>query len=138
MIGSGVGYMKGSTDGGKHIEAMRTGRMKMGRCELRATGCRSGLDRLEKHHEKYRPERCIYVCHHCHHLLHFRPWQLTDAQKKQLLAVRHGAPMMRAFSGKPRVLETMLKQYVAPGRRPAQLVVRRKVREMAKKKKANG
>ena len=70
--------MRGATDGGKHIEGMRTSNMKSGYCQLKATGCEGYVQHLERHHEKYLPERTILVCHHCHHLLHFRPYHLTE------------------------------------------------------------
>ena len=124
--------MKGATDGGKHIEGMRTEHMKKGFCQLKATGCQGFCEVLEKHHESYKPERFLYCCHHCHHCAHFRPWQLTDVQKEVLLCIRHGPKMWLALSRKPRVKALLLKNYVAPGRRKAQLGVRRKVRERAK------
>ncbi len=124
-------HMQGATDGGKHIEAMRTEHMKSGFCRLKATGCQGFCKVLEKHHESYKPERTIYLCHHCHHLVHFRPYQLTDQQKGKLLCLRHGPSLWLAFSKKPRVAEMMRKNYVAPGRRKAQLEIRRRVRERA-------
>lgn len=120
--------MQGASDGGKYIEALRTEHMKPGRCELRATGCEGYSKRLERHHEKYSPERCIYVCHHCHHLLHFRPYQLTEQQKKKLLETRHGSKQWSAFTRKPNLMHKLVRNYVAPGRRPAQLILRRKLR----------
>ena len=126
--------MIGSTDNGKHIEGMRTEHMKSGPCQLRATGCQGNVKVLEKCHEKYKPERFYYGCHHCHHLTHFRPWQLTDRQKEFLLQVRHGPKMWLALSRKPRVKAMMIKSYVAPGRRKAQLEVRRRLRERGRKR----
>jgi len=120
--------MKGATDGGAHIEGMRTGRMKAGFCQLRADGCQGYSRPLERHHEKYRPERCIYVCHHCHHLLHFRPYFLTAQQKEKLLMVRHTPGQWLKISEKPRVKEQLLRCYIAPGRRPAQLAIRRELK----------
>lgn len=125
-------YLKGSSDGGAHIEGMRQSGMTPGGCELRATGC-TGFSRLrEFHHESYRPERGIYVCHHCHHLTHFRPWSLTRLQKMKLLMARHGDVGWGAFQKKPKLIEGMLQRYVAPGRRPAQLKVRKEVRRRLK------
>lgn len=126
--------MIGSTDGGKHIEAMRTEHMKRGHCQLKATGCQGFVELLEKHHESYNPERFLYACHHCHHCAHFRPWQLTDQQKELLLQVRHGPRQWLALSKKPRVKALLLRNYVAPGRRKAQLEVRRRVRELARER----
>ena len=120
--------MQGATDGGKHIEGMRTGRMKSGYCELKATGCQGFCKVLEKCHEKYRPERFYYGCHHCHHLTHFRPWLLTERQKEFLLQVRLGPRQWLAYSKKPMMREKLIGDYVAPGRRKAQLVVRQGVR----------
>jgi hypothetical protein len=116
--------MQGATDGGKHIEAMRTGHMRRGRCAL----CRSFVEHLEGHHEKYRPERKIYLCHFCHHRVHFRPYHLSDREKEQLLRCRHGDEKFYAFRGKPRVMALMRKTYIAPGRRPAQLELRKKLK----------
>ncbi len=125
--------MQGATDGGKHIEAMRTEHMKRGFCQIKATGCTGFCEVLERCHEKYKPERFLYACHHCHHLTHFRPWLLTDKQKEMLLQVRHGPKMWLALSKKPRVKALLLKNYIAPGRRKAQLEVRRRVRERARR-----
>jgi len=128
------GFMKGATDNGKHIEGMRTGRMKRGFCELKATGCEGFTEHLERHHESYRPERFIYTCHHCHNTAHFKPWLLTRQQKIKLLRVRLGDVAWGALQGRPRVVEQMLKRYVAPGRRPTQMKVRAEVRRRAKKR----
>jgi hypothetical protein len=119
--------MRGATDGGAHIEAMRTGRMRRGRCQL----CGHGTERLERHHELYRPEHVIDLCHACHHRVHFRPYHLNDREKEKLLRCRHGDEKYRALAAKPRVFEMLKRRYVAPGRRPAQLEVRRRVRELA-------
>lgn len=100
-----------------YVERLRTDTMKKGRCEL----CNSYEQRLEGHHEKYRPERKIYVCHKCHHKLHFLPWQLPGHYKVKLLQCRHGFGVT--------ITDEMIKAYVAPGRRAAQLRVRMKVRE---------
>lgn len=135
MTGYGTGFMKGATDGGKHIEGMRQSGMKAGRCELQATGCEHYSMHLEFHHEKYKPERGIYVCHHCHHLAHFRPWSLTIHQKNILIRARHGDVAWGALQRRPRVVEMMRKNYVAPGRRPAQMKVRAEVRRRAKERR---
>ena len=94
--------------------------MRSGFCEL----CGRRVDKLERHHESYRPERTIYICHRCHHKLHFLPWQLTDAQKEKLLRTRHGF--------KKTITEKMKKEYVPPGRRAAQLEVRKKIKKTTK------
>jgi len=122
--------MKGATDGGAHIEAMRTEHMRRGRCAL----CGKLVEHLERHHEKYRPEHVISLCHHCHHRVHFRPYHLSDEEKEKLLRCRYGDEQYRAFALKPRVFAMLKKRYVAPGRRPAQLEVRRKVRESYEKR----
>lgn len=127
--------MKGSWDEGKHIEGMRQSGMTPGGCEIRATGCIGFTKLREFHHECYKPERGLYGCHHCHHLVHFRPWLLTKLQKLKLLRARHGDVGWGALQKRQNVIDGMVKRYVAPGRRPAQMVVRRKVRERAKKLK---
>ena len=119
--------MKGATDGGRHIEALRTSRMRKGRCKL----CGRGTQLLERHHESYRPEHVIELCHDCHHRVHFRPYHLNDNEKEKLLRCRHGDEEYRALAAKPRLFTLLKRRYVAPGRRPAQLEVRRKVREKA-------
>ena len=112
--------MAGATDGGKHIEAMRTSHMKRGRCAL----CKKWNSTLEGHHEKYRPERKIYLCHNCHHRVHFRPYHLSDRDKDELLKTRHGDPEFYAFKKRPGAMALMRKTYIAPGRRDAQLKLR--------------
>jgi len=116
--------MQGATDDGKHIEALRTEHMRRGRCAL----CKKYVEHLEGHHEKYRPERKIDLCHHCHHRVHFRPYHLTDREKDLLLRCRHGDSRFWIFKSKPRVMGLMRKTYIAPGRRDAQLKLRRKLR----------
>ena len=120
--------MQGASDGGKHIEGMRTGKMKFGYCELKSNGCLGFCKVLERHHEKYRPERCIYLCHKCHHKVHFRPYQLTDREKNRLLEVRHGSKQWSAFTRKPNLMYRLLKNYIGPGRRPAQNKVRKELK----------
>ena len=120
--------MIGSTDGGKHIEGMRTGRMKNGNCSL----CGKYSAPLERHHEKYKPERCIYLCHHCHHRAHFRPYHLTDREKDKLLAVRYGASQWIAIRRKKNLYQRVMANYVAPGRRAAQNAVRAMLQDMRK------
>jgi hypothetical protein len=116
-----------------HIEALRTQSRKAlrvhGRCRL--SGPHGG--RIEEHHEKYDPERKIIACHKCHHRAHFRPWELQPRDKEKLLLTRHGAVEYNKLQAVPAQLEEAKKKYVAPGRRPAQLEVRREVRERAGK-----
>jgi hypothetical protein len=123
--------MKGATDGGAHIEAMRTEHMRRGRCAFWKYCGNSGKVLLEFHHELYRPEHGIYLCHKCHHRVHFRPYNLSDREKEILLHCRIGDEKYKALCRKPRLFEMLKRRYVAPGRRPAQLEVRRKVRELA-------
>jgi len=104
----------------EYLEKLRTSRMKSGHCAL----CGKHVDVLERHHESYRPEKTIDICHHCHHKLHFLPWELPDNHKEKLLKVR--------FGNEREITESMLNSYVAPGRRPAQLEVREKVKERSK------
>lgn len=111
-------------DNSNYLEELRTEHMKAGNCEL----CGEFTRKLERHHEQYRPERCTYLCHHCHHKVHFLPWQLTDEQKKKLLEARHGTKQFKALLRKPHLIRLMIKGYVAPGRRRAQLEVRKRVR----------
>jgi hypothetical protein len=120
--------MQGATDGGKHIEAMRTEHMKRGQCPFWRYCGNSGKVLLEFHHESYHPERGIRVCHRCHHRIHFRPYNLSDAEKEILLRKRHGDEKFWALKRFPRRMALMRKLYVAPGRRPAQVAVRREVR----------
>ena len=116
--------MHGATDGGAYIEALRTEHMKSGSCEL----CGAFSQPLERHHEKYSPERCIFLCHACHHRAHFRPYHLTDAEKVKLLETRHGSHQWQAFERKPHLAQLLVKEYIAPGRRDAQLAVRRAIK----------
>lgn len=117
--------MQGATDGGKHIEALRTEHMSCGPCQL----CRKWQDHLERHHESYNPERVIFLCHHCHHRAHFRPYHLSDKEKEKLLQVRHGPLQWTKFAAKQRLREKLINDYIAPGRRSAQLGVRQKMRQ---------
>lgn len=126
--------MIGANDGGKYIEALRTEHMKKGMCGLRATGCEGYSERLEFHHESYNPERGIYVCHHCHHLAHFRPYHLTGRQKEKLLRVRYGDRRFYDLAAKKGWLEKARIGFVPPGRRPAQMKVRAEVRRRAREK----
>jgi len=124
--------MKGATDGGAHIEAMRTGRMRKGRCSF-SPGCKcQGRVLLEFHHESYNPERGLPLSHHCHHRVHFRPWNLSDREKEMLLRTRYGPSKWPAMARRPALVERLRRAYVAPGRRQAQLEVRREVKERAK------
>jgi hypothetical protein len=120
--------MRGAWDGGAHIEGMRTEHMKSGNCQLHAEGCEGFSRRLEFHHESYAPERGLHVCHHCHHVLHFRPYDLTREQKVKLLSMRHEPARFAMILERQELVEAMIREYVAPGRRPAQLAVRRRVK----------
>ena len=104
----------------------RKARRVTGPCRL--SGPHGG--RLEVHHEKYNPERTIVCCHDCHHRAHFRPWELQPRDKERLLLTRLGAPEFNRLRAHPTRFEDAVAHYVAPGRRPAQLEVRRKVRRM--------
>ena len=100
-----------------YLERLRTGNMKSGYCDM----CKTRVSVLERHHESYKPERTIFLCHKCHHKTHFLPWQLTAQAKEKLLQVRHGFGTT--------VTEEMKENYVPPGRRPAQLKLRKKLKE---------
>jgi len=67
-----------------YVERLRRSGMKTGNCEL----CGRFTDALEFHHESYRPERGLYLCHNCHHKAHWYPWKLKEHQKKKLLLIR--------------------------------------------------
>lgn len=67
-----------------YVERMRRSGMKTGNCQL----CHTFSDALEFHHESYRPEKGLYLCHHCHHKVHWYPYQLKSHQKKKLLTIR--------------------------------------------------
>ena len=99
-----------------YIERLRTEHMKKGKCEI----CKNWADPLERHHESYNPERTIFLCHKCHWKCHFMPYNLTDKAKEKLLRVRHGFGIT--------LTEDMIKKYIAPGRRPSQLRVRKEVK----------
>jgi hypothetical protein len=104
--------MQGATDGGKYVEAMRTRASLPCHCGL----CGAFTERPEFHHEKYRPERGLFLCHACHHKAHFTPWHLSDAQKEKLLFYRHGAAAFSERRGRPDAWRAELKGYHAPGR----------------------
>ena len=105
-----------------YLERLRTEHMRGGRCGL----CGRWFKKLARHHESYNPERCIYVCNtgrrNCHWKIHFQPWLLIDRHREKLLRVRHGY--------KKTITKDMIENYVPPGRRPAQLKVRRKIKRM--------
>jgi len=67
-----------------YVEWLRRSGMKTGNCEL----CGRFTDALEFHHESYRPERGLYLCHNCHHKVHWYSYLLTPIQKKRLLTIR--------------------------------------------------
>jgi len=121
--------MEGATDGGAYIEALRSDRMKAGHCELQADGCQRFARHLEFHHVSYSPERGLHLCHHCHHLVHFMPWLLTDRQKDVMLAMKHGPVQWLEIIKKPETLAGLRKNFIAPGRRPAQLALRQRLNE---------
>lgn len=104
-----------------YVERLRTEHMKAGRCEL----CGDMQKVLERHHEKYQPERCIFLCHDCHHRTHFRPYHLSEREKVKLLETRHGSTQWSAFTRKPNLMQKLVQGYIAPGRREAQLAVRK-------------
>jgi len=106
-----------------YIEKLRTEHMKSGHCEL----CGRWTDILERHHEQYRPERTIYICHNCHHKCHFFPWQLSTQAKEKLLTRRHGF--------KKTITPDMIAEYTAPGRRNALMEVKAKAKQKAKQRK---
>jgi len=105
----------------EYLEKLRTENMKKGFCQL----CGSSQKILERHHEKYEPERTIFICHKCHHKLHFLPNQLPERHKEKLLQVR-----LQTNSPIPK---SMIHSYLAPGRRDAQLALRRHLKESQKK-----
>lgn len=129
--GEPVKQLAGSTDGGAHIMAMQNSNKSTGFCMLCRKACFGSPEKLERHHEKYSPERCIFLCHQCHHRAHFMPWLLPNIHKEKLLRCRHGDAEFSFFEQTPRRLDLMMRQYVAPGRRPAQVEVRKKARELA-------
>ena len=98
-----------------YIERLRTEHMKGGKCEI----CKKTFPILERHHESYRPEHTIMLCHKCHFKCHFMPYNLTDKIKERLLRVRLGFAIT--------ITDDMIKKYIAPGRRPAQLKARKEV-----------
>ena len=104
-----------------YLEKLRKEKMKGGRCEI----CFVWENNLEAHHENYKPERTIYLCHKCHHKVHFLPWQLTEYTRKKLLKIRHGYGVT--------ISDEMARTYIPPGRRPAQLEVRKKTKKEIKK-----
>ena len=67
-----------------YVERLRRSGMKSGSCAL----CSKFEDALEYHHESYKPEKGLYLCHHCHHRVHWYPYQLKEHQKKRLLTIR--------------------------------------------------
>jgi len=99
-----------------YLERLRTEYMTSGRCDM----CGNFSKPLERHHESYKPERTMNLCHKCHFKTHFLPWELTDSAKEKLLRARHGHSKT--------ITEEMKRQYLAPGRRPAQLQLRKKLR----------
>lgn len=70
-------------------------RWKAGYCQVKTQACQGFTERLERHHESYKPERTCYVCHACHNLIHFRPWQLTTMNKEKLITVRFGFDIVK-------------------------------------------
>lgn len=104
-----------------YLERLRTEHMKTGKCDL----CGKYQKKLERHHESYSPERTIQLCHKCHWRAHFQPIFLTEKHKEKLLRVRHGFGTT--------ITEDMIRAYIGPGRRPAQLAVKKEHREKIEK-----
>jgi hypothetical protein len=48
------------------------------------------LDKLERHHLIYKPERVIKLCHLCHFKVHYFPNLLTKREIETLLLIRFG------------------------------------------------
>ena len=107
-----------------YCEKLRMSAVRPGTCAI----CGSWEQRPEFHHESYRPERGILLCHACHQRAHFRPWQLDTREKEKLLLCRLGAAEYNRLRQDPGVWEREISGYCAPGRRAAQLEVRRQVR----------
>jgi len=87
-----------------YLDNLRQEHMAKGRCIL----CGKVLPVLERHHEKYDPERTLNICHDCHFRVHFQPWLLTDAQKTTLLRTRENATVQ--------ILQSMIDEYKPPSR----------------------
>jgi len=94
------------------IEQMRRKAMKSGNCAL----CGKHSDSLEFHHENYNPERGVYICHDCHHKIHFNHYNLTNQQTKKLILTRIGVKgQIEAGKGEAD-LDSQVAAYVPPTR----------------------
>lgn len=92
--------------------ALFKSRWKSGSCGL----CNKSVQKLERHHESYRPENCIYLCHECHHRVHFLPWQLDLNQKRKLILTRIGPEGRVQLAKEPKGLDHMAISYKSPTR----------------------
>lgn len=104
-----------------YVERLRRSAIKPGTCSF----CGSFVEVPEFHHECYRPERGLQLCHKCHHKAHFLPYQLSIQEKEKLLFHRLGPLEFNRRRAKPTDWARELSKYIAPGRRDAQLRMRR-------------
>ena len=107
-----------------YVERLRRSAIRPGVCEF----CGHFEMVPEFHHECYNPERGLLLCHKHHHRVHFLPYQLSVQEKEKLLFYRHGAQEFNKRRANPTAWQRELSKYIAPGRRDAQLRMRRDVR----------
>ena len=71
---------------------------------------------LERHHESYEPERCVFLCHACHFKIHFQRWLLTYQDKEKLLSARYDVPILTKANEAGMTVEEFINAYAPPTR----------------------
>jgi len=66
------------------IEQMRRRALKGGPCAT----CGKSEATLEAHHENYRPDSLVWLCHRCHHARHYYPQALPFHARMVLARAR--------------------------------------------------
>ena len=78
--------------------------------------CAKRQDNLERHHEEYYPERCVFLCHECHFRIHFQRWLLTATEKEKLLCTRFDRPLLTVAQEKGISVDSLINGYDPPTR----------------------
>lgn len=91
------------------IKSFKTG---SGLCFL----CMKNFAVLERHHELYQPERCVFLCHGCHFKIHFQRFNLSHTEKEKLLSARYDTPLDIAAKNKEKTTWDFIDAYAPPTR----------------------
>lgn len=99
-------------------------RYRPGYCQLKTRYCEGYTERIEWHHESYKPNpkqakkegKGVESCHTCHNVVHFRPWVLTYNNKKTLILARIGTEGRVRMAKGEIDLEALIAAYKPPVR----------------------